>query len=248
MNQTLIITSEQRASMQRARDVLDEVTRLDAAIAAKDADISAAERKCDDAWKALAERDADFALATDEAAMTAIEQDIQKLHKLREEARDNLDRQKRIRAALLNRLAGAEADVVAERAVFQGVVQEHRGDVLSAMAIEVAQAARPLIEALHRYVIASVATGSSAAHRLASMELPDLRNNGYLLFGTTQAAYLDGVQVKLTDLGDDLALHELHRVLSEPNRVLMAFDSRASRIERHHDRASAQGTQSRSEA
>jgi len=230
--QKLSMTSEQLAGVQRARDALDEIARLDAAIAAKDADIASAERLRDAASKALAERDADLALAADDATAKTIEQDVKKLTSALADARGNLERQQRIRVALLGRLSAAEENAKAERAEFQGVVHDYRADVLAALADEVALASRPLIDALHRYVIASSALGSHAGHRFSGMELPDLRNSGNLIFGPTLSAYVDGVHIRLTDLGDDPALHELHRALSEPNRVLMRFDRCTSRVER----------------
>ena len=223
------LSTAQRERQQHARDLLSEVTRLDGAIDAKGIDITKGELQRDNTAKALAERDADLALATDEASAMLIESDVKKLTAQLLEAQANVDRQVRIKHALAERLVAAEDAVRVEHQAFQSLVVAHRGEVLQTLAADVAEASRPLIDALRRYTVAANAMGSSPAVRLGDMQLPDLRSNGFLLYGLNLSAYVDGAVVPLSDIGGDPTLAELVRVLGEPHQVLKSLASTAAR-------------------
>jgi hypothetical protein len=242
------LSAEQRARVQQALDLHAEVTRLDAAVDAKERDIKHADQRCESAAKTLAERDTDLALATDDTTAQEIERDVKKLTADLAEVQSHLDRQVRIRVALLERLSSAEAALQAERESFQHFVRIHSSEAIQLIGEHVAESARPLIEALRIAVIASAASGGNVQSRLGDTILPDLRGNGLLLNGHGLNAHIDGAPLSLSDIGEDPVLADLYRVVGEPRRAFVKLCSYTSRAARLAEQARAQLFRSQSDS
>ena len=231
------ISSLHRQVVTQALDAYDEVWRLNSAIDKQSQRIVEAKAVHEGAAKALAESDTELALATTDAASRRIEESGKKLVATLAEATSDVDRQVRVAGALSERLKVAEATLDTEKTALQKVVQDHAHAVIQAFAEHVARAAAPMIEAMRMLVVAANAAGASATNQLSDMVLPDLRDNGYLLYGLSMQAKVDGEMVRLGDIGDDPTLAELVQSVREPRAALTKLEAYRPRTPRSQEQS-----------
>ena len=239
------MTEAQRGHIQCVLDWHSDLIKLDAAVDSKDQDIKDAEARLEVAAKAQEQCEVDLALATDDARAKAIERNLKKCAEARAEVQADLDRQRGVRAALLKRLAEMESAHETKKAAFQVFARAYGSEVLTLLGEHVAQAARPLIEALRLAAVTSSAMGVSINGRLLELHVPDLRNGGMLLNGLALTGSVDGSPVRLVEVGDDQALEDICRHLGEPQQVLRKLSSYRSRATRLQEQQRAQIFQSR---
>ncbi|MGN6529331.1 MAG: hypothetical protein ACTHL8_23310 [Burkholderiaceae bacterium] len=224
------VTSSTEAALQRALGALEDANRLSASLDQQQRTVAAARERHDAAAKALAEREADLALAVDERSALAIEGDVNALAEAASQAEADVARQQRIETALRSRLAAAERVVATERLALESAVREFATSVQIAVGNHVAEAARPLMEALRLAVVTSTAAGASVSSRLLDLNVPDLRNNSVLLFGANLSAYPSGGRIALGDASGDLELTELAAKASEPRLALQRLATYQPRV------------------